>query len=227
MGGEAAGEIASRLSVRTVAALVSQQFLLGTIEFEKTPKGGKIVPVLSTANGKQPLTQILAEAVTAANQAVIKYARNNPQSIGLGSTLTVGLLTGNILTLAQVGDSRCYLWRNEQLTQLTEDHSIVEQMVRRKEIDRHSARFHPQRNVIYRAIGSDENLLVDTHTQLVQSGDLLLFCSDGLTTMLDDYEIATILQRTRDPWELAQILTVAANMCGGEDNISVIVVTIA
>jgi serine/threonine protein phosphatase PrpC len=228
MGGEAAGEIASRLSVRTVAALVSQQFLLGTIEFEKTAaKGGKVVPVLTTANGKQPLTQVLADAVTAANQAVIKYARNNPQSSGLGATLTVGLLTGNILTLAQVGDSRCYLWRNEELIQLTEDHSIVEQMIRRKELDRHSARFHPQRNVIYRAIGSDENLTVDTHTQIVQSGDLLLFCSDGLTTMLDDLEIANILQGSNDPWHLAQTLTVAANMCGGEDNVSVIVVVIA
>src|SRR6185369_3811214 len=197
MGGEAAGEVASRVTVRAVA------------------------------NGHEmATTEMLKLAVIAANREVIAYAAANPQERGLGATVTVAMMVGEVLTIAHVGDSRCYLLTGDQLAQLTEDHSLVQKMVNTGNLTLSEARNHPYRNVIYRSIGSDEQIDIDIVRRKLKSGDTLMLCSDGLNGMLGDDQIRDILLVNADPNNAAKELVVAANAAGGVDNTSVIVVRI-
>lgn len=231
MGGEAAGEVASRVSVRAVAEWVTDRLISASLrsthgsQIAEPTQTGSILLANDTGVDVKA-SQLLTNGILHANNEILDYAHYHPSTRGLGATVTAALLVGNVLTIGQVGDSRCYLFSAGKLEQLTEDHSLVERMVRRGELTREEARFHPHRNIIYRSIGSRDDLEVDIITRLVRRGDLILLCSDGLTGMLEDDDIAEIMSRKDDPWLIAKELVVAANAHGGEDNISVIVVRV-
>jgi serine/threonine protein phosphatase PrpC len=232
MGGEAAGEVASRVTVRAVAEWVTDKLISASLKStheEKiaapTQTGGLR---LAIANGHEmATTEMLKQAVIAANREVMAYAAANPQERGLGATVTVAMMVGEVLTIAHVGDSRCYLLTGDQLEQLTEDHSLVQKMVNTGNLTRSEARSHPYRNVIYRSIGSDEQIDIDIVRRRLKSGDTLMLCSDGLNGMLGDDQIRDILLVNPDPNTAAKELVVAANAAGGVDNTSVIVVRIS
>lgn len=231
MGGEAAGEVASRVTVRAVAEWVTDRLISASLrsthgsQVAEPTETGSIMLANDTGVDVRG-SQLLTNAVLHANTEVLDYAHYHPNTRGLGATVTAALLVGNVLTVGQVGDSRCYVLSNNRLEQITEDHSLVERMVRRGEISREESRFHPHRNIIYRSIGSREDLEVDIFTRMVRRGDMVLLCTDGLTNMLEDEEIGIIMCRSEDPWHIAKELVVAANARGGDDNVSVIVVRV-
>ena len=168
----------------------------------------------------------LVRAVQAANSAILQAVDAGIGREGMGCTMTAVMVEHGKAAIAQVGDSRAYLLRGRQLTQITEDHSVVAAMLRSGHITAEEARVHPQRSVITRALGSDANLIVDQFEISVLRGDRLLVCSDGLTSMVDDAHIASILDKQLDPHQAALALIDAANEAGGADNISAIVIDI-
>jgi serine/threonine protein phosphatase PrpC len=231
MGGEAAGEVASRVTVRAVAEWVTDKLISASLKSTREEKIAAPTQTgglrLAVANGHEmATTEMLKLAVIAANREVIAYAAANPQERGLGATVTVAMVVGEVLTIAHVGDSRCYLLTGDQLAQLTEDHSLVQKMVNTGNLTLSEARNHPYRNVIYRSIGSDEQIDIDIVRRKLKSGDTLMLCSDGLNGMLGDDQIRDILLVNADPNNAAKELVVAANAAGGVDNTSVIVVRI-
>ena len=166
----------------------------------------------------------VGESVTRANAAVFEKASDDDALTGMGTTVTALVPDGAQITIGHVGDSRAYLFRNGELRQLTDDHSLVEELVREGRITEEQAAVHPQRSIITRALGVDPDVEVDVATLSLQHADRVLLCSDGLTTMLRTEEIATILRRETDPTRCANALVDAANDAGGEDNITAVVV---
>ena len=166
--------------------------------------------------------QRLDQAVGAANAAVFARAAEDASLRGLGTTLTAIALHDSTAELGHVGDSRAYLMRDGAVTQVTEDHSLVEQLVREGRLTPEEAQNHPQRAIITRALGVDPNVAVDTYRIDLKPGDRLMICSDGLTNMLSDDTIAQTLRRHADPQQAADTLVDMANQAGGDDNITVI-----
>ena len=195
MGGAQAGEIASRMLVETV-----KNFL----EKSKRPWDEKI----------------LAQAILLANDKILNTARRHEEYQGMGTTATILSIDGSQGFFAHVGDSRLYRLRKNFFRQMTEDHSYVETLIRRGELSHDEARFHPMKNVLTQAVGAMTNLSIDKSNFPVESGDIFLLCTDGLTNMVDDENIAKILKAAENP---AEALIEAALEAGGRDNISVIV----
>jgi serine/threonine protein phosphatase PrpC len=167
----------------------------------------------------------LDEAVEEANAAVFAKASAHLEMRGMGTTLTaVALLDDHIALLGHVGDSRAYLMRAGDVTRVTEDHSLVEQLVREGRLSPEDAASHPQKAIITRALGIDPEIEVDTYRIDLRPGDRLLLCSDGLTNMVNDDGIAGVLSRQADPQRAAETLIDMANRAGGDDNITVVVV---
>ncbi|HEY7134031.1 MAG TPA: Stp1/IreP family PP2C-type Ser/Thr phosphatase [Acidimicrobiia bacterium] len=194
MGGHRAGEVASATALEALRAAV--------------------------ANG-----QPIEEAIENSNAAVYAKALDDPNLRGMGTTLTALLVTDDQLYLiGHVGDSRAYQLHDGELTQVTEDHSLVEELVREGRLTPEQATVHPQRSIITRALGVDEHVQVDVYPLELAPGDRVLICSDGLTTMLRADDIARILRREPDPTRAAEELVDAANAAGGEDNITAVVV---
>ena len=198
MGGHEAGEIASSIAIETIA--------------EFTPYRADTVA--------------LARSLRRANTAIIDAVASGTGREGMGTTCTALLLRDGQCAIAHVGDSRAYLLREGRFSQLTCDHSIVGALMRSGHLTSAEARIHPRRNVITRALGSEPELAVDTHLIPVLTGDRLLVCSDGLTTMVEDAYIQQILTAHADPHTASQALIEAANSAGGKDNISVIVIDV-
>lgn len=231
MGGEAAGEVASRITVRAIAEWITERLITMNLRsthgsrLMQSTESGDILYISETGTNARS-KQLLTSAILHANREILDYAGFNPASEGMGATVTAALLIGNMLTVGQVGDSRCYVLSHGRLELITEDHSLVERMVRRGELTSDEARHHPHRNIIYRSVGSTDEIEVDIVTRRLQANDTVLLCSDGLTNMLDDELIAEILGRCVDPWSTSKELVIAANACGGEDNISAVVIRI-
>jgi protein phosphatase len=198
LGGHQAGEVASRVAVESLA---------------------RDAPDNNDAAG-------LGRAVESANDAVLDAADQGLGREGMGTTLTAAVVRGTRITLAHVGDSRAYLLHEGALSRITEDHSVVADMVRSGTISEEEARVHPSRSVITRALGSDEDMRADTRDIVAHAGDALLLATDGLHGMLTDSEIADILDAAADPASAAQALVDAANAAGGSDNVTVVVVEI-
>lgn len=198
MGGHKAGEYASKCTVETICDEVKRSF-------EKNP------------------TIILRKAIEKANDNIRRQARGDANMEGMGTTVVAATLMGKYLQIANVGDSRLYVI-NDTIKQITRDHSLVEEMVRMGGIDRESARNHPDKNIITRAVGVSEEVEVDFFTVELTPKDTILLCSDGLTNMLTDEEILMIMSGQRDIVEQAGKLVDAANEKGGKDNISVVLV---
>jgi protein phosphatase len=168
--------------------------------------------------------QRLDRAVEAANAAVFARAAEDAALRGMGTTLTAIALQDSTALLGHVGDSRAYLMRDGAVTQVTEDHSLVEQLVREGRLTPEEAQNHPQRAIITRALGVDVDVQVDTYRIDLKPGDRLMICSDGLTNMLSDDTIAQTLRRHADPQQAADTLVDMANQAGGDDNITVVLV---
>lgn len=198
MGGHKAGEYASKCTVEIICDEVKKSF-------EKNP------------------TIILRKAIEKANDSIRKQAKEDVNLEGMGTTVVAATLMGKYLQIANVGDSRLYVI-NDSIKQITRDHSLVEEMVRMGGIDRESARNHPDKNIITRAVGVSEEVEVDFFTVELMKEDTILLCSDGLTNMLTDEEILMIMSGQRDIVEQAGKLVDAANEKGGKDNISVVLV---
>jgi protein phosphatase len=201
MGGAQAGEVASKLAA---AAL------------EDTDAG--------TAGGEERVVALIQEA----NRRVYERSNADPAASGMGTTITAALVEGTRVTFGHVGDSRAYLVRDGVMEQLTEDHSLVNELMKTGKLSPEEAETHPQRSVITRALGTDPDVDVDTFVVEANEGDLFLICSDGLTTMVSDEDILELLERHHDDLDrAAKSLIAAANRAGGEDNITVVVFTIS
>ncbi len=170
----------------------------------------------------------IRDAIARANEAVIERAAADDRLRGMGTTMTAATLAaGGTLLIGHVGDSRAYLARDGAFTQITEDHSLVEEMVREGELTPEQADVHPRRNIVTRALGIDPDVDVDLYPVELRGGDRVLLCSDGLTSMIRPDEIAAILREEADPQQAADRLVDAANAAGGEDNITVVVLDVA
>lgn len=198
MGGHAAGEVASEIAIQTLV--------------ENAP---------DTADG-----DALARAVVEANRAVIRAAVDGRGKQGMGTTMTAAVLDGVRLVVAQVGDSRAYLLHRGNLQRITRDHSLVADMVEAGEITEEQARVHPQRSVITRALGSDPRTLPDIYEMTLEGGDRLLLCSDGLSSMIEDDVIQSVLVRRCDPQLCVNILVNEAIKAGGYDNVTAVVIDV-
>jgi serine/threonine protein phosphatase PrpC len=158
-----------------------------------------------------------------ANRRIYDRASTDPTASGMGTTMTVALVQGMTVAIGHVGDSRAYLVRGEQMEQLTEDHSLVNELLKSGKLSEEEAQVHPQRSVITRAVGTDPDVDVDDFTIEAEEGDLFLICSDGLTDMVEDDEILELLADNRDDLDKAvKALAAAANRGGGEDNITAV-----
>lgn len=195
MGGHEAGEIASEITVNTLAELA---------------------PSHLDAEG-------LTAAVEAANYNVMKAPRQGIGRDGMGTTLTAAMLEGERLLIAQVGDSRAYLLHKGHLQQITRDHSLMADLIEAGQITPEEARVHPNRSVITRAIGSDIHMRPDIYELNVDAGDRILLCSDGLSSMISNNAIESIMRRQSDAQHCADELVTAALENGGADNVTVVV----
>lgn len=167
--------------------------------------------------------RVLREVAQSANREIWGLAREDPSRSGMGTTLTAVLVGDGEVSIAHVGDSRAYRFRGGKLTLLTRDHSLVEELKRQGTLTDHEAERHPQRSIITRALGPEPEVEVDTQTHSVRDGDTFLLCSDGLTTMISDEEIAETLRTSDSLDQATSSLIEQANDRGGKDNITVVV----
>jgi protein phosphatase len=201
MGGAQAGEVASKL-----AAAVLEESDPGSL------------------SGPEKLVSLIQEA----NRRVYERASSDPSTSGMGTTMTVALVEGQKVTFGHVGDSRAYRVRGGQLEQVTEDHSLVNELLKSGKLSPDEAEIHPQRSVITRAVGTDPDVDVDAFVVDADEGDIFLLCSDGLTDMVADDDILETIERHSDDLDrVTKALVSAANRGGGEDNITVIAFRIA
>jgi len=159
-----------------------------------------------------------------ANRAIFNAANANPQYHGMGTTLVVGAFRAQRLLLGHIGDSRCYRWRAGRLTQLTRDHSLLQEQIDAGLITPEQAVFSGHKNLVTRAVGVEDIVLLETHLHAVEPEDLYLMCSDGLSDMLGDAEIAAVLETQTSISDAGHALVAAANEAGGRDNIAVILI---
>ncbi len=199
MGGHKAGDYASRCAVDVMV-----RSIMGSAETDAK--------------------QLIQKAISDANEEILSKSMGNPDYEGMGTTVVACSIREDTMKVANVGDSRLYLIRDHKITQITEDHSLVQEMVRLGKIDQENARNHPKKNIITKAVGVMPQVEADFFDVSLQAGDEILLCSDGLSNMLEDEEIRMIMEAGRDITEKAEALVRAANENGGKDNISVIVI---
>jgi PPM family protein phosphatase len=201
MGGANAGEVASGLAVETLR---------------------------EESNDDSAGERFVVSLIQEANRRVFQRQTDDAEASGMGTTMTVALIEDGIVRIGHVGDSRAYLYRDGEIRQLTEDHSLVGELVRSGKLSAEEAETHPQRSVITRALGTDPDVDVDTFTVDAQPGDVFLLCSDGLYSMVGTDKILDLLRRHRNDLDAAaKELISAANKKGGEDNITVVAFEIA
>lgn len=198
MGGHNAGEYASKYTVEII---------------EETIRASALT---------EPAA-IIEEAVQRANQLLLEQAKADESRSGMGTTVVICSITGDVLVAANVGDSRLYVV-NRDITQITKDHSLVEEMVRMGEMDEETARTHPDKHIITRAVGAGPDLKVDFFEVRLAKEDEILMCTDGLTNMVEDMDIRGIMLSQRDVAEQVEHLVRTANDNGGRDNITVVVI---
>ena len=199
MGGAQAGEVASRIAVETFQGDLPEQ-----------------------GSPEERLTAV----VQTANRRIYDVSRTEHERAGMGTTLTAVYLDGAEIAVAHVGDSRAYLFRDGELELLTQDHTLVGELVKRGKLTEEQAAEHPQRSIITRALGIDAEVEVDTWTYTGRAGDIVMLCSDGLTSMITEDQISEILAHETDLDTAAARLIDEANEAGGRDNITVILFTL-
>ena len=201
MGGHRGGDVASTLALEVLAEMASRD------------------------SGETPLSR-LVEEIKEANRRVMERGESERDLRGMGTTLTAFVAAGDRGYLAHVGDSRAYRLRDGSLQQLTEDHTLVQRMVREGRLTPEEAAHHPQRSILTRALGVEGDLDVDDLTLDLRDGDRLLLCTDGLSSMVPRARIQEILESEPDPQVASDLLVEEANGAGGDDNITVIVVDV-
>lgn len=201
MGGHRAGDVASKM----VKDYLSQKW-------EKTKQ------ILSRDDAQIWLKEVVIEA----NEKVFQYAENNPECSGMGTTVIAVMFASDFVAIAHIGDSRCYRFHNHELLQITDDHSLVNELVRTGQISREDAAFHPRKNVLIKALGTDLSVEPDILIAEWEEKDRLLICSDGLTNKISDKELALYLEKEDCLDNIGQELVSLANERGGEDNITLV-----
>jgi serine/threonine protein phosphatase PrpC len=209
MGGQAAGEVASKMAV---------DVLLGY--FREAGKTGDYRQVGEPLQGVSPDARALASAIQLANRTIYETGQKHESKSGMGSTIVAALIRGNALSIGHVGDSRIYLIRQDSIQQLTQDHSLVMEQVRRGYITREQAERSELQNIILRALGSEENVEPDVEDLLVLAGDTLVLSSDGLTRHVRDEEILKIVASSGSLQQGCAALVETARDQGGDDNIT-------
>lgn len=199
MGGHNAGDYASRRAIELVLESV-------TLSSEKKP------------------VSVLREAITKANQILYQEASDTQERSGMGTTFVAATMAGRELLVANVGDSRLYVLHDQQLRQVTLDHSLVEEMVRTGSMSSEAAYHHPKKHMITRAVGAEENVDIDFFDVPLSGDEIILMCSDGLSNMVEDEKIRGLLLAEGTTKQRAESLVKAANQKGGSDNITVIVI---
>lgn len=206
MGGHSAGEVASAIAVKTLEEIF-----------------------LSTSPGMTTPEQV-AQAISTANTAIFLESLDDSEKAGMGTTLTALVVTEpatHRIVIANIGDSRTYMWRDGEFRQITVDHSHVQTLVERGAISAVEARTHYQRNIVLRALGIDSSIDIDLFPLDARDGDRFILCSDGLVDEVEDSEIESEVRIASDPQQLAERLVDLANSHGGRDNITVVVVDFA
>lgn len=203
MGGHQAGEVASSMAMRTLASGLPCMLRMG-VSPEKA----------------------LLDSVNKANASIHERSLLNRELKGMGTTITACLKQGSNLFIAHVGDSRAYLLRNGNISQLTQDHSLVQELLRNGGINEEQALQHPQRNVLTRALGTEQSVQVDLDMLRVLPGDLLLLCTDGLTRYLSREDLSSVINSAPDTDAAVRILLSKALESGGADNITIILAEI-
>jgi len=205
MGGYNAGEVASNMATSFIRSEL-----------------GRWLREASSQASDADVRRAMDICVDNANRAIFNAAHHNPQYAGMGTTLVLAVFRDNRVLLGHVGDSRCYRLREGKLQQITRDHSLLQEQLDAGLITPEQAAFSANKNLVTRAVGVEESVLLETHQHDVQEGDVFLMCSDGLSDMVDDEGIAQVLQRHDSPQTQTRALIEAANDAGGKDNISVI-----
>lgn len=198
MGGHNAGDFASKHAVEQIVDYI-----------ERSPMTNPV--------------DLIRGALNKANKSLMDMSKRDETMNGMGTTAVIATISEDQLLVANVGDSRLYLVRDD-ITQITKDHSLVQEMVRMGEMDASEAVHHPDKNIITRAVGAFDELNIDFFEQQLEPGDMILMCSDGLTNMVDDTNISQIMRTGRDVVEKVQRLVEAANRGGGKDNITVAII---
>ncbi len=205
MGGHNSGEVASRIAVESVTKALQNN------------------PAEFADSGQIP--DRLEMLVVEANREVYIKSMDNSGDHGMGTTMTLAVISGDMIYIAHVGDSRLYLIRNSEIKRITTDHSYIEELVKKGSLTREEAERHPQKNIITRALGLPGDIEVDRYDLKIEDEDSFVICTDGLTNMLTEEEIIRIAAGS-DPEEACSRMVEAANGNGGEDNITVIVIRI-
>jgi len=205
MGGYNAGEIASGMATAFIQSEMGRWLL----------QAGK------NANSKE-VRRAMEICVENANHSIFNAANSNPQYSGMGTTLVVGVFQNTRLMLGHIGDSRCYRWRAGQLLQITKDHSLLQEQLDAGLISPEQARTSLNKNLVTRALGVEDAVLLEVSEHRVELGDIYLMCSDGLSDMISDEAIAAVLLKEGSLDQTAKDLVMAANEGGGRDNISVL-----
>jgi len=247
MGGYQAGEVASKLAVEKISDALKTFFMplseqptvrltplseQETVKLQPMQPGEQTAAASSQKTRKLPETPIaknvedaLKAAIRQANKAILSYGEEQTSARGLGCTVTAAFVQGDTAYVANIGDSRTYLFRNGELTPLTRDHSLVARLVEAKQIEPEDVYTHPQRNLIYRSLGAGHKTVdPDVFHERLQPGDSLLLCSDGLWEMVHDSDLVRVLREQQDPQKACDILIDLANANGGEDNITAVIV---
>lgn len=210
MGGHAAGDQASRIAVKTITEILSAyDFATEALEGEEP-------------DASMSVEELIRYALQEANEQILLASLSNQHLQGMGTTAIVGVEYRGSLYVGHIGDSRTYLIREQQLSQITEDHSVVQQLVKAGAISEEEAQVHPYKNVITRCLGMQANVEPDTLELVLQAGDRILMCSDGLSNMVSDQTMQDYVNQYADPKEACEKLVALANENGGTDNITVV-----
>ncbi|KDE24643.1 protein phosphatase [Bacillus subtilis] len=207
MGGHLAGDVASKMAVKAMGEKWNE---------------AETIPTAPSECEKWLIQQILS-----VNSKIYDHAQAHEECQGMGTTIVCALFTGKTVSVAHIGDSRCYLLQDGDFVQVTEDHSLVNELVRTGEISREDAEHHPRKNVLTKALGTDQSVSIDTRSFDIEPGDKLLLCSDGLTNKVEGTELKDILQSDSAPQEKVNLLVDKANQNGGEDNITAVLLELA
>ena len=203
MGGHRAGEVASKMAVEIISSSLKESL---------------------KDNGDIPL--IIHKAIQVANREIYKKAAQDANLAGMGTTVVLTIYNENKIYIAHVGDSRAYLIQGNEIKQLTQDHSLVAELLNAKEINEEDARNHHLRHVLSKALGTEKSVKADIQNVQYQNGDYFLFCTDGITDMLRDEEIRRIFLNGQDLQKICEDLISSANEKGGKDNMTVVAISI-
>ena len=207
MGGHNAGEVASRIAVETIKDLL--------YNFRE-----------DLINGQLEVSNFINKLLLEANEKILIKANEDKDLKGMGTTITLVCILENEIFIGHIGDSRAYIYSDEKLVQITEDHSLVAELVKNGTITEIEAINHPQKNVITRALGTDKEVKIDIFNRKVNKDDIIILCTDGLTNLVSEDRIKHVLIENEDVQKSCDILTNAANELGGYDNTTVIIIKI-